>query len=106
MSSPDGQTFMLKAKCEDGSELMLGFPHQEIPNIIEFAAMQLSHGRDEAGHKVESAFETSSFQLGKSDEGDTVLTLTVGEAGNVNFILTGDMEKQLFDALGRSMLRH
>ena len=106
MSSSDGQTFMLQAKCEDGSDLVLGFPHKEIPNIIELAAMQLSHGRDEGGHKVESAFKASSFQLGKSDEGDTVLTLTVGETGNICFILPGDLEGQLFDALGRSMVRH
>ena len=106
MSSSDGQTFMLQAKCEDGSDLMLGFPHKEISNIIELAAMQLNHGRDDGGHKVETAFKTSSFSLGKSDEGETVLTLTVGEAGNISFILPGDMEGQLFDALGRSMVRH
>ncbi len=85
---------------------MLGFPHKEIPNIIELAAMQLSHGRDEGGHKVVSAFKTSSFSLGKGDENETVLTLTVGETGNVSFILPGDLEGQLFDALGRSRVRH
>ena len=68
--------------------------------------MQLSHGRDEGGHKVVGAFNTSSFQVGKGEEGETVLTLTVGDTGKISFILPGDLEGQLFDALGRSMVRH
>ena len=42
MTSQDGQSFMLRAKCEDGSNLMLGLPHREIPNIVECAAMQMN----------------------------------------------------------------
>ncbi|MES2294334.1 MAG: hypothetical protein V4527_13610 [Pseudomonadota bacterium] len=106
MTSEDGQTFLIRVKCEDGSDLMPGFPHKEIPNIIELAAMQLSNGRDEVGHQVVSAFNTSSFRLGKGEGGETILTLTVGETGNISFILPGDMEGQLSDALGRSMVRH
>ena len=40
MTSDDGQMFMLRVKLEDESELMLSFPHREIPNIVECAAMQ------------------------------------------------------------------
>ena len=39
MTSEDGQTFLLHMRREDGSELMLGFPHAELPNIAECAAM-------------------------------------------------------------------
>lgn len=106
MSSNDGQTFYLKAEREDGSTVMLGFPHAEIPNVIECAAMQLTNGRDDAGRKVVSAFNATSFQLSKGEEGETVLSLTVGKTGNISFILPGDLEGQLFDALGRSMVRH
>ena len=106
MSSNDGQTIYLKAEREDGSAVMLGFPHVEIPNIIECAAMQLTKGRDEGGRKVVPAFKATSFALSRGDEGETVLTLTVGETGNISFVLPGTMEGQLFDALGRSMVRH
>ena|SRR5664279_680456 len=106
MTSPDGKVFMLRVKREDGRDHMLGFEHREIPNIVECCAMQMDHGRDESGHKVVSAFNTSAFRLGKGEGGETVLTLTVGETGNVNFILPGELEGQLFAALGRSMVRH
>jgi hypothetical protein len=49
MTSNDGQTFYLHARRHDGSELMLGFPHKELPNIIECAAMQMTKRRAENG---------------------------------------------------------
>lgn len=106
MTSEDGQTFLMRVKCEDGSDLMLGFPHQEIANIIELAAMQLNHRRDDAGRELTAAFNTSSLELTKNEEGQTVLTLAVGKTGNISFILAGNLERELFDALGRSMVRH
>jgi hypothetical protein len=106
MSSSDGQTFYLKAEREDGSAVMLGFPHREIPSIVELAAIQVAHGKARDGGKVLSGFNVTSFELSKGEEGETVLSLTVGKTGNVNFILPADLEGQLFDALGRSMVRH
>jgi hypothetical protein len=52
MSSNDGHTFYLKAERVDGSSVMIGFLHNEIPNIIECAAMQLVNGRDDQGRVV------------------------------------------------------
>jgi hypothetical protein len=106
MTSPDGQTFMLRVKRQDGADLMLGFPHREIPNIVECCAMQMANGKDEEGQAVVSAFHTSSFRLGMGERGEMVLTLIVGESGVISFILPADLEGQLFDALGRSMVRH
>lgn len=66
--------------------------------------MEMDHGRDESWHKVVSAFNTSSFRLGEGKNGETVLTLVVGESGVISFILPGYpgyMEDQLFDALSR-----
>jgi hypothetical protein len=73
MSSGDGQSFYLKAQREDGSAVMLGFPHAEIPNVVECAAMQLTNGRDKAGRKVVSAFNATSFVLSKGEDGETVV---------------------------------
>jgi hypothetical protein len=106
MTSPDGQIFMFKVKREDGTELFLGFPHEEIPNIMECAAMQIDHGRDSKGEKIVSAFDTSSFALAVGREGQTVLSLTVSEKGHINFILPLDMTHQLHDALGKLQVRH
>ena len=106
MTSPDGQVFMLRVQREDGSGLMLGFPHAEIMNIVECSAMQMGYGRDEDGDKVVSAFNTSKFQIAKSAHGDTVLTLTVGETGNISFLLSAGMEGQIIEALGRAHRKH
>src|ERR1019366_7096896 len=104
--SADGQGFALHARRRDGSGAMLVFPHSEICNIVENAAMQLAHGRDESGRPLKTAFHTSSFQLGQGSKGETVLTLTVGETGNINFILPTGMAKQLHETLGKLQVRH
>jgi len=106
MTSPDGKVFMLRVKREDGADLMLGFEHREIPNIVECCAMQMDHGRDQDGEQVATAFNTTSFRIGKGEQGETVLTMTVGETGNISFILAADMEVQMIEALGRAMVRH
>jgi hypothetical protein len=66
MTSADGKTFMLHVKRPTGGDLMLGFPHSEIPNIVENAA---------------------------------VLTMSVGRARTISFLLPGDMPGQLSDTL-------
>jgi hypothetical protein len=106
MSSPEGQTFRLKVKRADGEELMLGFPHHEISNIVECAAMQMDHGHDEEGHKAETAFVTTSFRVGKGPNGETVLGLKVGESGHKNVLLPPDIQSQLYETLEKQLVRH
>ena len=93
MTSRDGTTFMLHVKRESGSDLLLGFPHSEISNIIENAAMQSANGKDK------TAFTTSSFQLGPGEHGEPVLTMIVGKTGKISFALPADMPAQLTLAL-------
>ena len=99
MTSDDGLTFMLRVKRPTGSDLMLGFPHSEISNILENAAMQAAHGKDAAGRASVSAFKTSSFQVGRGPNGEPVLSMTVGKAGKISFLLPEDMPGQLIGAL-------
>lgn len=106
MTSTDGQAFFLKVQDTDGAELMLGFPHAEIPNIIECAAMQLTNGRDEQGRTIVAAFETTSFAIGRGPKGEIVLTLKVGLSGNFRFILPDGMTEQLITTLAKSATRH
>lgn len=106
MTSKDGQTFYLRVRREDGSDFMLGFPHEEILNIVECAAMQLDRGRDSGGGKVVSAFNTTGFALGKGPEGDAVLSLQVGETGAISFVLPADVRAQLNEGLLRFETKH
>lgn len=99
MTSWDGKIFMLHVKRETGTDLLLGFPHAEIPNIIENAAMQSGNAKDKAGRKVSTAFTTTSFQLGRGEHGEAVLTMVVGKTGKISFALPSDMSGQLSQAL-------
>jgi hypothetical protein len=95
MTSPDGQTFMLHVKRPTGGDLLLGFPHSEITNIVENAAVQAAHGRDAAGHQTVAAFKATSFQVGRGQNGEPVLSMTVGTAGKISCLLPDDMPGQL-----------
>jgi hypothetical protein len=99
LTSEDGCTFMLHVKRPTGSDLMLGFPHAERSNIVENAAMQASHGKDEEGRKAVVAFKTSSFQVSRWPDSEAILTLTMGESGKISFLLPGDMAGKLSETL-------
>jgi hypothetical protein len=99
MTSEDGHTFMLHVKRPTGSDLLLGFPHTELPRIIENAAIQSTNGRDQDGNKTNAAFLAYSFKLERGPDGDPVLTLVVGRAGSISFLLPADMPGQLTEAL-------
>jgi hypothetical protein len=105
-TSEDGQGFALHARRADGHDVMLVFPHTEISNIVENAAMRLAHGRQEDGRNVATAFITLSFSVGQGPQGETVLTLAIGERGNISFLLPTDMSGQLREMLGKLQVRH
>jgi hypothetical protein len=105
-TSGDGHGFALHARREDGCKAMLVFPHSEISNIVENAAMQLEHGRDDDGLAVQTAFNTSSYRVGQGPKGEMVLTLVVGKTGTINFLMPTDMAHQLNDTLRRALIRH
>jgi hypothetical protein len=85
MTIEDGLTFMLHVKRPTGSDLLLGFPHAEVSNIVENAAMQAANGRDAEGRAALSAFKTTSFQAGRGPNGEPVLSMLVGAAGKISF---------------------
>ena len=91
MTSEDGQTFLLDVKRSTGHDLLLGFPQAQIPNIVENVAMQAAHGRNATGRRTESAFKTTSFQIGRGQNGEPDISMTVGAAGKISFSLPDDM---------------
>ena len=46
-----------------------------------------------------AAFKTSHFRLGRGPDGEHVLTMMVGKAGMINFLLPEDMPAQLSETL-------
>jgi hypothetical protein len=101
MTSDDGQMFMLHVKGPTGGDLLLGFPHGEISNIVEHAAVQAAHGRDAQGRGTVAAFKTSSFNVGRGPDGEPILTMIVGRAGAISFLMPDDMAGQLSECLQR-----
>jgi hypothetical protein len=106
MTSDDGQNFYYRAKRDDGQEYMLGFPHECIPTLVECAAMQMDKGHAEDGRRITVGFNTSGFIVGRGPNGETVLTLQVGETGKISFLLPGDMPSELVGTLGRTVVKH
>jgi len=99
MTSEDGHTFMLHVKRPTGGDLLLGFPHSEISNIVENAAVQAGNGKDAQGRKMVAAFKTSSFKVSRGPAGEPVLTMIIGQAGAISFLLPDDMPGQLSETL-------
>jgi hypothetical protein len=69
------------------SDLLLGIPHAEIPNILENAAIQAGHGRNANGLQTVVPSMANSFRIGRSAAGEPVLTMVVGRAGTISFML-------------------
>ena len=106
MTSDDGLTFYYHVRRDDGTELMLGFPHKELPNIVECAAMQMDKGKNEVGERMVSGFIASSVCLGRGPEGETVLGMTMEEGGTINFLLTPELKAELAAMLVKAETRH
>jgi hypothetical protein len=81
-------------------ELRLWFPHSEIPNLIECAAMQISNEMEKS-KPVVTAFHTSGFQIGRGPKGEVVLNMIVGETGKIGFLLSPDMQIEMAAMLMR-----
>ena len=79
--------------------MLLGFPHEAISQIVEHAAMQLAHGRDRDGAPTMTAFRTTSFEIGRGPAGEAILSLTIGQAGKISFLLPAAMPGQLSEQL-------
>ena len=76
-------------------------PHSQIANIVETVAIQIRRGRDLDGTGLKDAFIASGVRLGRGPAGELVLTLRVGETGELSFLLTADFADQLAKSLSR-----
>jgi hypothetical protein len=106
MTSDDGQTVYLRATEPDGADVMFGFPHGEILNMVECLAVQADKGKDKRGRKITTAFKAISFEVGRGPEGEPVLSLVMGETGKINYLLEPAKVAQLMDGLAGFRLKH
>lgn len=106
MTSDDGQTVYLRATEPDGQDVMLGFPHGEILNMVECLAMQADKGKDKHGRKITTAFKATSFEVGRGPQGEPVLSLVLSQTGKISYLLPPSMVTQLIDSLGKFGLKH
>lgn len=106
MTSKDGQTVFLRVGDYDGQDLMLGFPHGEILNMVECLAMQADNGKDKRGRKITTAFKATSFEVGRGPQGEPVLSLVMGQTGKISYLLTAQMVAQLMESLAAFSLKH
>src|SRR5690349_18246320 len=103
MTSEDGKTFYFHVKREDdGTHMMLGFPHEELPTLVEAAAMQMDKGRSLEGERIVAAFEASGFSVGRGPAGETVLGMEMAEGGRICFLLAPELIDQLVAAVART----
>ena len=100
LTSKDGRAIFFKVERGDGSEIMIGFPHSEMPAMLDHIAVQAAHAKNEDSKPARSAFRTKSFALGTTPDGLAFLMLQFGEVGAINFMLPGDMPDQLHELLG------
>jgi hypothetical protein len=106
VTSEDGLSFFLHAKRDDGSPVMLSFPHEELPNIVEAAAMQMDKGKSLDGERTVAAFQASGFSIGKGLAGETLMRMEMREGGRMCFLLHSEMIDELIAALGRTRVKH
>lgn len=106
MTSEDGTTFFFHAKRDDGSGVMLSFPHEELPNIVEAAAMQMDRGKTLDGERMVAAFEASGFSVGRGPRGEIVMGIEMQEGGKICFLLHPELIEQLVPALAKTKVTH
>ena len=99
MTSDDGQVFVLQVRDAQGNDKMVGLPHRDIPRLVELAALQVPEGARLRGDKDLSVFNTRSFSVGISEGGQIILSLTIGGAAKLSFVLPGGMSAQLSETL-------
>ncbi len=106
MTSNDGKKVYLRVVEQDGQDLMLGFPHGEILNMVECLAMQADKGKDDQGRKITAAFKATSFEVGRGPLGEPVLSLVIGETGKISYLLSVPMVAHLMESLAKFALKH
>jgi len=100
-TSDDGQHFILHVKRPTQEDVHLAFRHHLVHKIIQHASVQAPNCRDETGRPTLSAFKATSFEIGSGPAGEPVLTLVVGQAGTISFLLPKEIVAQLLETLNQ-----
>ena len=97
-TSDDGEMGLLQAERADGSEIFLGFPQKQFPYLVEAAAREMGKARKDGQTKV-SAFNCTGFAVNRTKLDEILLTICIGEEGQLNFLIPTDMPPALIEAM-------
>jgi hypothetical protein len=105
-SNHDGQVLLLQVRREDGSQILLAFPHQAIPDLVGLISEQMDQGRDKDGEEITHAFMTSDFSIDDGPEDGLVLSIMLQPGGVIHFQLPSPEAERLRDALAQARMRN
>jgi hypothetical protein len=96
----DGHHMALTLREPSGDFLTLGVPGEEVPRLIDRAARALSDRERILRPDGSARFVTTWWNLIRpGEEGNFVLSLTIGTGAALSFVLTDDMVARLKDTL-------
>ncbi len=102
MSGPNGQLFAIKLRLLDGAELILAFPLDVLPGLVEMAALGQAVMAKQQGvpDNVRTPHTVSWFDLRVAEGGTPfLLSLTFGAGGRIDFALPGIMPNTMSEVL-------
>ena len=104
-TTEDGRLGLLHAEQEDGSEVLIAFPHEQLALVVEACARELGKARA-AGTMDLKAFECTGFEMIRTTRGQIMMTLHLGEEGSqLDFLIPENMPGPLVKALEAQVLR-
>jgi hypothetical protein len=103
MATDDKKHVLIKAVEANGQEFVLAITPEELLRLIDCGAKTnsdiLDQGKMKSGSKM--IFDTSWFEIGSDVEtGRTMLSITFGAGGTLNFGLPSGMPEQIYEILG------
>ena len=99
----DGHVFVLRLAMADGTENLIAFPRDQVPNLAELAALGIAQSDKilKVAPEAKGAFTVSWWTLGRDQKtGQVVLSLTFGAGGRLGFLLPNPMPEHIHETLG------
>ncbi len=103
MPSDDGKYLLLKTATPDNGDIVLAFPGDELPGLVQLAALGRTQGLKIQGVASEhrEVHNTTWWELSKDPQtGLVILSLTLQAGGRLDFALPGLMPRQMHETLG------
>ena len=97
-----GELFMIKVSQPNGEEVMLSFRPEQLPVLVELAAMGHTQCKEMAGANPSErfAYKAAQWEVAKDPLSNSILlTLGFGTGGRLSFVLPSPMPLEISEAL-------